>query len=222
MPGTFNRILFMAVDVYLEEGRKRVFASALDWPGWSRSGRDRDAALEALEAYRTRYRRATGASPSGPLRVVAVVPGTATTDFGAPDVEAPTDDRALTVAKLNGLLDLHATAWTSFEKAVRGARGKPLTLGPRGGGRQADAVWEHVFESSKSYLNAAGGSARGIGDQVDALQHAVREVLTARAKGVEVSVSARRTKPLWSPRYALRRSTWHVLDHLWEIEDRMP
>lgn len=212
----------MPVDVYLEEGRKRVFASALEWPGWSRWGRDRDAALEALEAYRKRYVGATGASPSGALRVVAVVAGTATTDFGAPDVEAPTDARALTVAKLNGLLDLHAAAWASFGKAVRGARGKTLTLGPRGGGRQADAIWEHVFESAKSYLNAAGGSARGIGEEAGALQHAVREVLTARAKGVEVGVSARRTKPLWLPRYALRRSSWHVLDHLWEIEDRMP
>ena len=24
----------------------------------------------------------------------------------------------------------------------------------------------------------------------------------------------------WPPRYAARRLAWHVLDHLWEIEDR--
>ncbi|WP_220448189.1 hypothetical protein [Nonomuraea diastatica] len=24
----------------------------------------------------------------------------------------------------------------------------------------------------------------------------------------------------WPPRYALRRIAWHVIDHLWEIEDR--
>ena len=30
----------------------------------------------------------------------------------------------------------------------------------------------------------------------------------------------RTTKRPWSPRYAVRRAAWHVLDHAWEIEDR--
>jgi hypothetical protein len=25
---------------------------------------------------------------------------------------------------------------------------------------------------------------------------------------------------LWQPRYFVRRSAWHILDHVWEIEDR--
>ena len=41
--------------VYLERGDKRTFAGALDWPGWSRSGRDDEQALEALLAYAPRY-----------------------------------------------------------------------------------------------------------------------------------------------------------------------
>jgi hypothetical protein len=28
------------IPVYLEVGKKRVFAGALDWPGWCRGGRD--------------------------------------------------------------------------------------------------------------------------------------------------------------------------------------
>ena len=24
----------------------------------------------------------------------------------------------------------------------------------------------------------------------------------------------------WSPRYVLRRTAWHVLDHAWEMQDR--
>jgi hypothetical protein len=24
----------------------------------------------------------------------------------------------------------------------------------------------------------------------------------------------------WTPRYAVRRFAWHVLDHVWEIEDK--
>lgn len=34
--------------VYLEIGGTRTFAGAIDWPGWARSGRDEDGALEAL------------------------------------------------------------------------------------------------------------------------------------------------------------------------------
>jgi hypothetical protein len=37
----------MPVDAYLEVGAKRVFAGALDWPGWCRSARDEEGALEA-------------------------------------------------------------------------------------------------------------------------------------------------------------------------------
>src|SRR5687768_98449 len=43
--------------VYLEVGDKRVFAGAIDWPAWARSGREEDAALEALFAYAPRYAR---------------------------------------------------------------------------------------------------------------------------------------------------------------------
>lgn len=38
----------MAVRVVLEVAAKRSFASALDWPGWSRSGRSPDEALADL------------------------------------------------------------------------------------------------------------------------------------------------------------------------------
>ncbi len=77
--------------VYLEVGDKRVFAGAIDWPAWARSGRDEDAALEALFAYAPRYARALKGTrlgfevPEDPsaLRVVERLPGTATTNFGA-------------------------------------------------------------------------------------------------------------------------------------------
>src|SRR5690349_9971305 len=42
-------------DVYLEVGKKRVFACAADWPGWCRSGRDEEQALEALTTSASRY-----------------------------------------------------------------------------------------------------------------------------------------------------------------------
>jgi hypothetical protein len=42
-------------DVYLELGAKRVFAGAIEWPGWCRSAKTEEQALEALVTYAPRY-----------------------------------------------------------------------------------------------------------------------------------------------------------------------
>jgi len=44
-------------------------------------------------------------------------------------------------------------------------------------------------------------------------------VLSRRVRG-EDPLRTPRSGTLWSPRYAVRRSAWHALDHAWEIEDR--
>nr|MDP9301396.1 hypothetical protein [Actinomycetota bacterium] len=88
-------------DASIERGAKRVFAGANEWPGWCRSGRTEEAALEALLAYGPRYakalgRRALGFVPPadvGGLRVVERLTGNATTDFGAPGVAPRSDGR---------------------------------------------------------------------------------------------------------------------------------
>jgi len=43
------------MDVYVEAGSKRVFAGAVEWPGWCRSERDEVGALAALAEYGSRY-----------------------------------------------------------------------------------------------------------------------------------------------------------------------
>jgi hypothetical protein len=45
------------IPVYVEAGAKKTFASALDWPGWSRGAKDEDGALGALLAHGPRYGR---------------------------------------------------------------------------------------------------------------------------------------------------------------------
>lgn len=55
--------------VYLELGEQKVFACSLDWPGWCRSGRSDELALEALDAYSERYREvAERTGPAVPAR----------------------------------------------------------------------------------------------------------------------------------------------------------
>jgi hypothetical protein len=36
------------LDIYLEINKKKVFACAIHWRGWCRSGRDEDTAMKAL------------------------------------------------------------------------------------------------------------------------------------------------------------------------------
>ncbi|MBX7251781.1 MAG: hypothetical protein K1X50_07340, partial [Candidatus Promineofilum sp.] len=48
------------MDIYLEEGAKRMFAGALEWPGWCRAGRDEAAARRALLDYAPRYAAVAG------------------------------------------------------------------------------------------------------------------------------------------------------------------
>src|SRR5437879_6775647 len=90
------------LDVYLEAGTRRVFAGAVEWPGWCRAARGEEAALRALGDYAPRYACVVDhagmtlpADIATALSVVETVTGTATTDFGAPDAVAEVDRRPL-------------------------------------------------------------------------------------------------------------------------------
>ena len=90
--------------VYLEVGQKRMFACALAWPGWCRSAKTEEQALDALAAYAERYAvvaREAGISfpPIGrnAFHVVERITGSAGyTDFGAPGAVATSDGDPLT------------------------------------------------------------------------------------------------------------------------------
>jgi hypothetical protein len=215
-------------DIYLEVGRRRVFAGAVDWPGWCRNGRDEDGAVEALLAYAPRYAAAVSRARRGfkaptstsALKVVERLNGDATTDFGAPGVAPAADDRPLD-AEAKGLLSLLKAAWATFDATAESAKGARLRKGPRGGGRTLSAIVAHVLDAEKAYLSRLGGlSDRSKGlDETTAVRAAYVEAVTIRAAGGDAP-KPRRSGKLWSPRYSIRRSAWHALDHAWEIEDR--
>ncbi|HEV2005559.1 MAG TPA: hypothetical protein VGQ85_02995, partial [Candidatus Limnocylindrales bacterium] len=46
------------VRVVLETTPRKAFATAIDWPGWSRAGKTPQLAMEVLAAYEPRYREA--------------------------------------------------------------------------------------------------------------------------------------------------------------------
>lgn len=148
-----------AVRVCVELGSKRAFATALDWPGWCRAGRDEAAALAALEDYATRYSavaEAAGVSFAvGDRTVVERLEGTPTTDFGAPDRAAAAETEPMTAAQARRMASLVAAAWTVFDAVVAGAPAA-LRKGPRGGGRDRDAMVDHVLAAEHAYARKLG------------------------------------------------------------------
>jgi hypothetical protein len=218
------------IDVYLEVGAKRVFACAVDWPGWCRSGPDEKGALEALLEYGPRYAavvRSAGLGFEAPkrieeLRVVERLPGNATTDFGAPGVIPSVDRAAAGDADYARFEKLLRAAWRALDAARKQAEGKVLSKGPRGGGRELDAIVKHVVEADRSYLSGLGWKVRSSdgADSLAATRKAIIDGLHASARG-EIPATGPRGGTRWPARYFVRRSAWHVIAHAWEIERRL-
>jgi hypothetical protein len=220
------RVAGDAVAICLESGSRLTFASALDWPGWSRSGRTEEAAIEALRSYAPRYAPvvlAAGLPLPDPARleVAERLPSTSTIDFGIPYGLAKRDQEPLEAAEAERLIAILEAAWELFDGVAAGAPAS-LRKGPRGGGRDRDAIVEHVVGAEvEAYARKLGiRLARPAqGDAAARRPHraAIAAALRA-ASGPHPAVAPPAQR--WPLRYAVRRIAWHVLDHAWEIEDR--
>jgi hypothetical protein len=203
--------------IYLELGTKKVFACCLDWPGWCRIAKDEQSAIDRLMAYAPRYRviaERTGLAfePTDPV-VVAQVKGGDMTDFGVPYEVPELDLQPFDEATAQREVALLRTAWQVFDE-VAAVAPEELRKGPRGGGRDLAKIVHHVEDSERAYARKVGVKHRPLKSRAD------RE--TMRAELAEV-LSRAWQPPLetgWPPSYARRRLVWHVIDHLWEIEDR--
>lgn len=210
--------------VVLEVAPKRSFASAIDWPGWARSGRTPDEAVDRLTDYAPRYDRVARlanerfAPRTVAAEVVERLVGGSGTEFGVPGTPATSEADPLDAEELRRLLRLLRAAWRTFDHTAESARAATLRLGPRGGGRQVPKIVDHVREAEAAYVRQLG--ARSASTDLPALRDAFVTALTARATGAPVE-SPSRVKAPWAPRYAIRRSAWHALDHAWEVEDRL-
>jgi hypothetical protein len=209
------------IAVFTESGSKRVFASALDWPGWARGARTEELAIEALAGYRQRYepvvRLAGLEPPSGSLAITERHEGIAkNADFGALGEIAASEFESLPAAEGARLASLLQAAWIAFDEAA-GSAPAELRKGPRGGGRDTAKIIGHVTGTEVIYARKLGVAlpkeARNQPDSTAAL----RGLIVA---GLRDPASLVRQAKGWPARYAARRTAWHVLDHLWEIEDR--
>lgn len=214
-----------AVPVGIETGAKRVFAFAIDWPGWCRTAKNEVVALQTLAAYAPRYAPlAARASIRFPTRfeldVTARVRGTATTDFGAPDAKLPDDTRPLRAAEAARLIALMQAGWHTLDDIASRA---PVALqkGPRGGGRDRDPMLEHVLSAEQAYARKLGvrltQPATGDTAAIAAFREAIVSACLERAAHKDTG-----DEKQWPVRYFIRRLTWHALDHAWEMDDRSP
>jgi hypothetical protein len=220
------------VEVYLEAGTKRVFACALNWPGWSRSGRDEAAALAVLGAYARRYAAAVGdvaselnSSDGEPdFTVLDRLEGNATTDFGAPDAVPALDRTPMTTEDLLRHEAILRACWDAFEGAAAAAEGRDLQKGPRGGGRDLERMLHHVGGAEAGYLSRIAARFRwdeksDPRPQLAPLRAVAADALRQAQKGLPAH--GPRGGAYWTARTYVRRAAWHLLDHAWELEDRV-
>jgi hypothetical protein len=209
--------------VFTEAGSKRVFASALDWPGWARSGKSEEEALATLADYLDRYapvvRRAGLKPPSADGLVVAErAQGKAkNADFGALGEIAASERGPLSATEGKRIAALLEAAWAEFDEVVAGA---PATLrkGPRGGGRDTAQIVDHVIGVEPIYARKMGIAQSKVDPANHAAVEAMRQVILAALTAGAPSLAAESKD--WPLRYGARRIAWHALDHAWEIQDK--
>lgn len=216
-----------AIRVMVERGKKkRTVACAFDWSGWDRSGKVEGDALRVLESYRPRYAKVAALAglsdefgAARELTVVERLDGIGMTDFYGVSGRAagPEQDR-MTEAECERKVALLRAAWTSFD-AVAARVSSELRKGPRGGGRDRDAIIHHVNGSE------IGEFARKVG--VHSSPDAWRDPDELRAHRDAFCAGIRETNARgaaagswWTVQFLIRRCAWHMLDHAWEMEDR--
>jgi hypothetical protein len=208
--------------IYLEVGEKKTFACSLQWPGWCRSGKTETEAVQALVDTAPRYRniaqRAGLMFEPGTPAIVERVPGNATTNFGAPAIIVAADRQPSDTATAERGVALLRAAWEIMDEVIAASQ-PTLRKGPRGGGRERDEIARHVIEAERAYARKIGVRQQPftIDDLItrSALREEIADVLRKPSNG-----SALTAGNGWTAAYAIRRITWHVIDHIWEIEDR--
>jgi hypothetical protein len=212
--------------VILEVGKKRrVVAAATDWPGLDRWGTSEEDALHKLTSYLPRYtgvaERAGMAGAFAQARDVEVVervPGSSSTDFwGIAHVPSELEREVLSPADLERRLDLLRACWAYFDDLAARVTGD-LRPGPRSAGRTRDQIVRHVYANEPEQMSRKIEvrtplevvlTPEGLATHRQAYLDAFR-AYNAEGKPART----------WPIQFLLRRTAYHVMDHVWEMEDR--
>lgn len=206
---------------------KKVAAVAPDWPGLERGAKTGEAAIERLLSYVPRYAtvpelagmEATFAT-TPVVDVVEQYPGVGSTDFwGISFAFSSIDQQAMTGEALERELALMRACWAFFDD-VRSRVSAEMQRGPRGGGRDRDHIVRHTFAAQLDWATKldvltpqeALLTDEGLNAHRDAYCRAIRDY---HAQGKLAGKMAK-----WPLRYLIRHTSYHTLDHAWEMEDK--
>lgn len=208
--------------IVLEQGSKKVFATFIDWPGWSRSGRSDQDAIDVLVSYADRYQIIAGNAGVPGVKaaaddpdVIETLKGSGATDFGVPDKVARADHEFMTDAECERQIKLLESCWAYFDEVSQKVSPE-MQKGPRGGGRDRDEIISHTLEADRGYARQIGvrtspGHIEREGGIAAHREDVVKAIRTQNREEVETK---------WPLRYFIRRAAWHMLDHAWEMEDK--
>ena len=217
----------MPVRVVVQQGpkQKKAVAFAVDWPGWSRGARTPDLAFALLEDYRERYRPVVARAgladeldAAGTLAVVERSPGTPSTDFwGISFSPCGLESEPMPEHELDRALRLLTACWEHFDAVA--ARVTPqMRKGPRGGGRDRDAIIGHTVRvESLDFASRVGVQVPEAGPAPADLP-AYREEYLAALRTYNTG-EGKRMRSGNLP-FLIRHTAFHVLDHAWEMEDK--
>jgi hypothetical protein len=212
--------------VMIERGRKkRTVAVAFDWPGWDRSGKTEDEAMLVLAAYRPRYAGVAALAGygeafdgSGELVVSERVEGIGMTDYyGLSGRWASAELERMASAELERKLALLRAAWATFD-AVAARVSAELRKGPRGGGRDRAEIVRHANGAEIAEFAPKVGVRVPLDTRLD--PDALRDYRDAFGGAIRDCWETDSWAGRWPLQFLIRRCTWHMLDHAWEMEDR--
>jgi hypothetical protein len=220
-------------DIYIEAGEKKVIAVSLQWPGWTRMAKDEGEVLQTMLKYAARYavipQKAkldfTPPEKFSDFKILYREPGNKTTDFGVPITFLPEDWEKVDEQELARMQTIMRACWEYFDEGAAAAEGKQLQKGPRGGGRDLDKIINHVVDAEEAYLKTLGAPWKAINNEPveekkQRLRKAAFEGMRMKLDGLLPAEGPRGGKR-WPVPYYVRRLAWHVVDHTWEVEDRV-
>jgi hypothetical protein len=214
------------VRVMVERGtKKRVVASAFDWPGWDRSTKLGGDVLAVLESYRARYAKVAEAAgygtqfaAAGRLDVVEEVDGIGMTDYyGLSGRTATPELDPMSDADCNRKIALLQASWRAFDEMAARASAE-LQKGPRGGGRDRDEIVRHVNGAEIYEFAPKVGVKVPLETRDD--PEALRAYRTAFVAAIRDYHERGEPARSWALQFLIRRCAWHMLDHAWELEDK--
>jgi hypothetical protein len=203
---------------------KKVVAVAPDWPGLSRGAKTEELAVERVRSYLPRYAPVAKLAgleaefaPGADVEVVERYPGVGSTDFwGISFAFSEIDRQPMSNEEFERELTLLRACWAFFDE-VRARVSAEMERGPRGGGKTRDQIVRHTIGSEYDMAKKVGIPQP---EKVVVDDEGLSAYRTAYCAAIREFHLQGKMARKWPLRYLIRHTSFHTLDHAWEMEDK--